>query len=97
MDLNSKPVNETMYGFNWMFNLHKSRYPIRYQLFSKYSQHKANEMLCNNLKGILKYLKYTMNMELVFKSEQNSNVLHGFVDADWGSNVDDIDRKSTTV
>ena len=44
-------------------------------------------------KNVLKYLKRTLNYELVFKKSENGLNLIGFCDSDWGSSND---RRSTT-
>ncbi|KXJ69879.1 hypothetical protein RP20_CCG025545 [Aedes albopictus] len=46
------------------------------------------------LKRIMRYLKGTTTMGLVFKRHEDSRPLVGFVDADWAS--DSEDRKSVT-
>lgn len=45
------------------------------------------------VKRILRYLKGTKSMELVYKREAESKLI-GFCDADWGGEIDE--RKSTT-
>ena len=55
---------------------------------------KNNITLWEYLRRILKYLKGTIELKLVYKKESPKDVLIGFVDADWGS--DETDRKSTT-
>lgn len=45
------------------------------------------------VKRILRYLKGTKSMELVYKREAESKLM-GFCDADWGGDIDE--RKSTT-
>ncbi|XP_043470934.1 uncharacterized protein LOC122504102 [Leptopilina heterotoma] len=57
-------------------------------------QDKANENLLKALKRVLRYVKGTIDMTLFFKPNCEKNILHGFVDSDWGG--DTTDRKSTT-
>lgn len=54
-----------------------------------------NETHWKHLKNIIKYLKFTINIGLVFKrSNCNSLYIHSYVDADYAHDVND--RKSTT-
>lgn len=57
-------------------------------------QDKANENLFKALKRVLRYIKGTVDMTLLFKPNCDKNILHGFVDSDWAG--DTTDRKSTT-
>lgn len=62
-------------------------------LLSRY-QDKSNENLYKALKRILRYIKGTIALNLLFKPNFNDNTLYGYVDADWGGDV--VERKSTT-
>ncbi|KAH8307497.1 hypothetical protein KR044_008578 [Drosophila immigrans] len=63
-------------------------------ILSRYSS-KNNSELWQCLKRVLRYLKGTIDLKLVFKrNDMFQNILIGYVDSDWGGN--DIDRKSTT-
>jgi len=63
-------------------------------IFSRYSG-KNNSELWQCLKRVLRYLKGTIEMKLIFKrSAEFKNTLIGYVDSDWGGN--EIDRRSTT-
>lgn len=59
--------------------------------FSRF-QETAEEEHWVCLKRVLRYLKHTINYELVFNKTENVKPIFGFVDADWGS--DPNDRKS---
>ena len=54
----------------------------------------CNKELLNALKRVLRYVKGTLNLNLIFCSENESPVFQGFVDADWGGDLKD--RKSTS-
>lgn len=62
-------------------------------LLSRY-QHCASTLLYKMLLQVLRYVKATINLSLVFKRDVATECLEGFVDADWGG--DPMDRKSTT-
>jgi len=63
-------------------------------ILSRYSSEKYSE-LWQCLKRVLRYLKGTIEMKLIFKrNAELKNTLIGYVDSDWGGN--EIDRKSTT-
>ena len=63
-------------------------------LLSRY-QNKSNKELWLCLKRILRYIKGTINIKLVYKRNENyDEILTGYVDADWAN--DELDRKSTT-
>lgn len=63
-------------------------------ILSRYSS-KNNSELWQNLKRVLRYLKCTIDMKLIFKKNLSfDNKLIGFVDSDWGGS--EIDRKSTS-
>lgn len=57
-------------------------------------QSKNNKELWQCLKRVLRYIKGSINIKLVYKKDEFSDILIGFVDSDWGS--DQTDRKSTT-
>lgn len=57
-------------------------------------QDKANDFLLKSLKRVLRYVKGTIDLKLLFKPDTNINILRGYVDSDWGGDV--CDRKSTT-
>lgn len=60
-------------------------------LLSRY-QNCASEKLVTSLKRVLRYIKGTLELKLVY--ENKSKIISGFADADWGG--DAIDRKSTS-
>lgn len=64
-------------------------------LLSRY-QSSGNEAVLEALKRVLRYVKGTLNLKLVYKRKSLSelNVLSGCVDANWAG--DDIYRKSTS-
>lgn len=57
-------------------------------------QDKANMNLYNALKRVLRYVKGTIDMILIFKPNDDEHILRGYVDSDWAG--DTVDRKSTT-
>lgn len=64
-------------------------------ILSRYTS-KCNVVLWQCLKRVLRYLKGTIDLKLVYKRCYNyNNILCGFVDSDWGGS-DKQDRKSTT-
>lgn len=65
---------------------------IAVSILSRY-QHCATNELWIALKRVLRYIKGTLNMKLIYKREQEKSVF-GYVDADWGGDIND--RKSTT-
>jgi len=63
-------------------------------ILSRYSS-KNNSELWQNLKRVLRYLKGTIDMKLIFKKNLAfENKIIGYVDSDWAGS--EIDRKSTT-
>lgn len=59
--------------------------------FSRY-QSSYTECHWNHLKRILRYIKRTIDFELVYSKTDNDTPLQGYADADWGNDVND--RKS---
>lgn len=57
-------------------------------------QNKNNKELWQNLKRVLRYIKGTINICLIYEKNNSQQILTGYVDADWGG--DEIDRKCTT-
>lgn len=57
-------------------------------------QNCARENLLVALKRVLRYIKGTLNLFLVYKKNNIDTVVTGYADADWGS--DTTDRKSTS-
>lgn len=53
----------------------------------------ASTMLYKLIKNVLRYIKGTIDLNLVYK-RYDSNAVEGFVDSDWGGNPQD--RRSTT-
>lgn len=78
-----------------MFLAMGSRPDISYAVnfFSRY-QEKATEQHWLQLKRILRYLRGTTDIKLVYKFNSTALPISAFVDADWGSDI--IDRKSTS-
>lgn len=64
-------------------------------LLSRY-QTKCNKELWLCLKRVLRYIKGTINIKLVYRRIDNNykEILTGYVDADWANN--EVDRRSTT-
>lgn len=56
-------------------------------------QDEPTEELWKRLKRILRYIKGTLDLELVYEAEENS-IFTRFVDSDWAGSLED--RKSTT-
>lgn len=56
---------------------------------------KNNKELWRCLKRVLRYLKGSQNIKLVYERGNYINLLSGYVDSDWGGN-DLNDRRSTT-
>ena len=63
-------------------------------ILSRYSN-KNNKELWQCLKRVLRYLKGSMNLKLVYKKSNYHHILSGYVDSDWGGD-ERTDRKSTT-
>ena len=63
-------------------------------ILSRYSN-KNNKELWQCLKRVLRYLKGSMNLKLVYKKGNYHHLLSGCVDSDWGGD-EGTDRKSTT-
>lgn len=63
-------------------------------ILSRYTN-KNNKELWQCLKRVLRYLKGTIDLKLVYKQCDFTNILCGYVDSDWGGS-DIRDRKSTT-
>lgn len=61
--------------------------------FSRF-QDKATHELLVYLKRVLRYLKETMNLELIYQNHSKDQVLDCFVDSDWGGDISD--RKSVS-
>uniref|UniRef100_A0A8D8QIS8 Copia protein n=1 Tax=Cacopsylla melanoneura TaxID=428564 RepID=A0A8D8QIS8_9HEMI len=77
-----------------MYAMLGSRPDLSYALnYLSRFQNNPNDVVWNMLKRVLRYVKGTLNVKLVFK-KQVGTVLVGYSDADWGS--DSQDRKSTT-
>lgn len=62
-------------------------------ILSRYQNYGNYELLVL-LKRVLRYIKGTIDLKLVYRKNSNSELVRGFVDADWGG--DGITRKSTT-
>jgi hypothetical protein len=80
-----------------MFNVCDARYTTRSLCSSKYSsrfQSKNNKELWQCLKRVFRYIKGTLDLKLLYKRSTYTNVVVGYADADWGSDLSD--RKSTT-
>lgn len=65
---------------------------VAISFLSRY-QHCASNDLFKSLKRILRYIKGTINLSLIYRKNKNFE-LKGYCDADWAG--DKIDRKSTT-
>lgn len=63
-------------------------------ILSRYTN-KNNRELWQCLKRVLRYLKGTIDLKLVYVRCDYDDILCGFVDSDWGGG-DSTDRKSTT-
>lgn len=61
--------------------------------FSRF-QESASDEHYGYLKGILRYIKSTVDMKLCYRRYEDVNPLLGFVDADWAA--DTVERKSTS-
>lgn len=59
--------------------------------FSQF-QAAATDEHWNHLKRVLRYVKGSLDLKLIYGKKGNEDVLTGFADADWGSDI--IDRKS---
>lgn len=66
---------------------------ISLNLLSRF-QNKNNKELWQNLKRILRYIKGSVKVRLVYKRNDYKDLLTGYVDSDWAGN--ELDRKSTT-
>lgn len=61
-------------------------------ILSRYQTY-ASSMLFTVLKRVLRYIKGTLDLSLIYKCNKD-NLIQGYVDSDWGSCI--LDRKSTT-
>jgi hypothetical protein len=67
---------------------------VTINILSRY-QSKNNAELWTNLKRVLRYIKGSINLKLIYKrSNPDAEILVGYVDSDWGGHEDD--RKSTS-
>lgn len=66
---------------------------IALNLLSRY-QNKNNQELWQCLKRVLRYVKGSLKLELIYKRNDYKDMLVGSVDSDWAGN--EIDRKSTS-
>lgn len=66
---------------------------ISLNILSKY-QSKSNKELWQSLKRVLRYIKGTIEIKLIYKRCDFVEKLIGYVDADWAT--DETDRRSTT-
>lgn len=66
---------------------------VSLNLLSRF-QVKNNKELWQNLKRVLRYVKGTLTLRLVYEKHDFKNQLIGYVDSDWANN--EIDRRSTT-
>lgn len=57
-------------------------------------QNCASEVLWTALKRVLRYIRGTLNVSLVYRRLSSAPTVEGYVDADWGGDQDD--RKSTS-
>ena len=62
-------------------------------ILSRYQTEKNRELWLY-LKRVLRYIKGSLKLRLVYKKNDFKNVLIGYVDSDWASN--ELDRKSRT-
>ena len=62
-------------------------------ILSRY-QSKPSENLWKSLKRLLRYVKGTVDLSLVYKCDESCPILVGYADADWAG--DGVDRKSTS-
>lgn len=66
---------------------------VAVNILSRY-QNVANIQLWNSLKHILKYIKGTKNLSLIYRRNAKPMVMKCYADADWGS--DKVTRRSTS-
>lgn len=60
---------------------------------SRFQNH-ADEKLYNSIKRVLRYVKNTINLKLIYSCKSSETKLSCYVDSDWGSDIND--RKSTS-
>lgn len=63
-------------------------------MFLSRFQSGTNQQLYKALKQVLRYVKETIDLCLIYKKTNRKDIMVGYVDADWGGDV--IDRKLTT-
>lgn len=66
---------------------------VAVNILSRYTN-KNNKELWQCLKRVLRYVKGSLNLKLIYKRNEYTDTLSGYVDADWGNN--ETDRRSTT-
>ena len=94
----SDPVDEKKYreAVGSLIYLMMCTRPDISWIVTKLSQHLSNPRECHwvAVKHVLRYLKGTIEYELVYKKSTDNLALIGYSDADWASSPDD--RRSTS-
>lgn len=92
------PINETKYreAVGSLIYVMMCTRPDICWIITKLSQYLSKPMTCHwvAVKHVFRYLKGTMDHELVYRKNNDSLSLTGYCDADWASSPDD--RRSTS-
>lgn len=89
----NKPVRELIGCLMYLMLGSRPDISFAVNYFSRF-QDKSTDQIWNNMKRILRYLKGTENLSLVYTRNTNEIPLTCYVDADWGG--DTHDRKSVS-
>lgn len=93
MPVTSKPYKELIGCLMFIMTISRPDISAAVNYFSR-MQAAPTDQHWVYLKRVVRYLKGTINLKLVFNKEVDVPVLEGYADSDWGTDVND--RKSTS-